>query len=147
MADDPLSMCPIVIEWPVQWGDQDAFGHVNNTVYLRWFESSRIAYLERLKLPLSVSREGIGPILAAVHCNYRQQLTYPDRVRVGIRVTRIGRSSLTVAHHVFSDRRTGVVAEGESVIVYYDYRNLQALEIPRTIRDAIQHLQPESLFT
>ncbi len=145
MHDDPLPAFPIVVEWPVQWGDQDAFGHVNNTAYLRWFESSRIAYLQRLGLPLGVNREGIGPILAAVHCNYRQQLTFPDRVRIGIRVTRIGRSSLTVAHQIFSDRRTGVVAEGESVIVYYDYRNLQALEIPRSIRDAILQLQPHGL--
>lgn len=43
-----LAGFPVVIEIPVQWGDQDAFGHVNNTVYLRWLESGRIAYMTRI---------------------------------------------------------------------------------------------------
>jgi len=38
---------PVVITWPVQWGDQDAFGHVNNVVYFRWMESARIAYFRQ----------------------------------------------------------------------------------------------------
>src|SRR5678815_2496598 len=85
---------------PVQWGDQDAFGHVNNTVYFRWFESARIAYGTRIELSESGDGRKIAPILAAINCNYRRQLKYPDTVHVGARIIRIGRSSLTMEHRL-----------------------------------------------
>ena len=66
---------PITITQPVQWGEQDGFGHINNMYFIRWFESSRIAYLR--KCGARMSTEGIGPILAAVNCNYRKQVKYP----------------------------------------------------------------------
>ena len=59
-----LADFPTVIRWPVQWGDQDAFGHVNNTIYFRWFESARLAYAADLGLPQMVDGEVVvGPIL------------------------------------------------------------------------------------
>ena len=88
-----LTDYPVVISWPVQWGDQDLFGHVNNTVYFRWYESSRIAYLDRIGVSDMMERERVGPILAAICCNYRRQLNFPDTVEIGSRITRIGRSS------------------------------------------------------
>ena len=72
-----LSDYPVIITLPILWGDQDAFGHVNNTLTIRWFESARIAYMEQ-GFPASMrSSEGAGPILAAIRCNYRRQLHYP----------------------------------------------------------------------
>ncbi|MBC8876759.1 MAG: acyl-CoA thioesterase, partial [Planctomycetes bacterium] len=56
-----LADYPSVVTLPVQWGDQDAFGHVNNTVPLRWFETSRIAYLEQSGLGYMMSGAGLGP--------------------------------------------------------------------------------------
>ena len=53
---------PVQLEIPVAWGDMDAFGHVNNTVYLRWFESARIAFFERISIRAS-RPEKVGPIL------------------------------------------------------------------------------------
>jgi hypothetical protein len=64
MHDSPppaaLGAFPVVISCPVQWGDQDAFGHVNNTAYFRWFESGRIAYFERLGLGHALPDTGLG---------------------------------------------------------------------------------------
>src|SRR5687767_1167703 len=54
----------VTVEIPVQWGDMDAFGHVNNTVYFRWFESARIAYFEKIGLNERMRRDRKGPILA-----------------------------------------------------------------------------------
>src|SRR5262245_14878734 len=99
---EELRDLPIVVEIPVQWGDQDAFGHVNNAVYFRWFESARIAYLEAVKLGDRTAAGGLGPILAAIDCNYRRQVKYPDTIRVGARVTRIGRSSIGIEHKLWS---------------------------------------------
>src|SRR5213595_1205377 len=70
----PLIGFPIIVSWPVQWGDQDAFGHVNNTVYFRWFESGRIACFDRIGLGHAIPGTGLGPILAAINCNYRRPL-------------------------------------------------------------------------
>ena len=92
----------VVVPWPVQWGDQDAFGHVNNTVYFRWVETARVVYLEKIGLDGPGPRQPLGPILAAIRCNYRQQVTYPDTIHIGLRTVRIGRTSITLEHKLWS---------------------------------------------
>ncbi len=94
---------PVVISVTVQWGDQDAFGHVNNTVYFRWFESARIAYFLRIGLRTLQADERVGSILASSSCEYRKSITFPDTVRVGVRVTRIGRTSIGFEHRIVSE--------------------------------------------
>src|SRR5881396_95323 len=64
-----LAAHPIVISLPVQWGDQDAFGHVNNVVYFRWMESARIEYFRQAAIG-STSNQGVGPILASLKCDF-----------------------------------------------------------------------------
>lgn len=119
---------------PVQWGDQDAFGHVNNVVYFRWFESARVDVLEVFQPTLGLNNTGIGPILASIHCHYRRQLYSPDVVHIGSRITRIGRSSLDISHVVCSENQNQVVAEGVSVLVIYDYPSGRPIRIPETLR-------------
>jgi acyl-CoA thioester hydrolase len=137
MAADPLDGFPEVVEIPVQWGDQDAFRHVNNTVYLRWFESSRIAYSRKVGLWELLEFADIGPILASVQCDYRRPLTYPDIVRVGSKVVRVGRTSLTMEHRVVGGATGTVAAEGKAVVVLYDYNKAEPCPIPERIRLAI----------
>ena len=134
---DPLDGFPEVVEIPVQWGDQDAFRHVNNTVYLRWFESSRIAYSRKLGLWELLEFANIGPILASVHCDYRRPLTYPDVVRVGSKVVRVGRTSLTMGHRVVGLASNAIAAEGTAVLVLYDYNKAEPCPIPDRIREVI----------
>ena len=57
-----LAGYPLVIDWPVQWGDQDAFGHVNNTIYFRWFETVRIEYFERIGFNALLTSERIDAV-------------------------------------------------------------------------------------
>jgi acyl-CoA thioester hydrolase len=125
------------ITLPLQWGDQDAMGHVNNTVYLRWFESARIGYGNLVGLLQVASTQKIGPILAAVRCNYRRQLRFPDSVHVGARVTRIGRSSFTMQHRVVSAALRAIAADGDSTIVTFDYANQVSVPVPEEIRQNI----------
>jgi len=123
-----------IISIPIQWGDQDGFGHVDNTVPIRWFESSRIAFLDACGLGEMMTGEGVGPILAAVTCNYRKQIRFPDTVHIGARTTNIGRTSMTVEHAVFSDSQQGIAAEGESVIVVFDYATQRPIRISDAMR-------------
>ena len=137
-----LALFPVVISLPVQWGEQDLFGHVNNTVYFRWFESARIAYLDRIGFSQLMASAQLGPILAAISCNYRRQLTFPDTVDIGSRITRIGRTSMTMAHAIRSRAQEAIVADGESTIVAFDYRAQHSVPVPEDIRAASAALEP-----
>jgi acyl-CoA thioester hydrolase len=136
-----LEAFPVVISLPVQWGDQDAFGHVNNTIPFRWFESARIAYSQRIGLFGLFQAEQVGPILAAASCNYRRQVTFPDTIHVGIRVVRIGRTSLAMEQSAVSEEQNAVVAKGASTSVVFDYGANQKLAVPASIRRAIEKLE------
>ena len=129
------------ITLPIQWGDQDAFGHVNNTVYLRWFESARIEYGNLAGLSQTGMGQNIGPILAAISCNYRRQLTFPDTVHVGARITRIGNSSLKMEHRLVSAALRDVAADGDSTLVAFDYAAQKPVPVPDSVRAAIERLE------
>lgn len=131
----------VVIALPVQWGDQDAFAHVNNVVYFRWFESARIAYFLRIGLMAGQDAGQLGPILAASSCDYRRSIVFPDTVRVGIRATRIGRTSIGLEHRVVSERQAALAAEGTSTTVFYDYSAGRPDPVPEAVRKAIEAVE------
>ncbi|HEU5118157.1 MAG TPA: thioesterase family protein [Isosphaeraceae bacterium] len=140
-----LAKYPVVIEIPVWWGDQDAFGHVNNTVFLRWMESSRIAYTSRLRFQELYRTEKKGPILASVTCNFRRQLSFPDTVKVGARIDRIGRTSFSMSHLIVSRVSGEVAADGSSTIVFYDYQAGQPIPVSDEIRAQVAALEGRSV--
>lgn len=139
--EDLLRVYPVVIELPVLWGNMDAFQHVNNVVYFRWFESGRIAYFDRLGFHSLMAEEGIGPILAAADCRFRIPLTYPDTVSVGVRVPEIGEDRFSVDYVVVSHQHGRVAAQGSSVIVSYDYTNARKAPVPEIVRQRILELE------
>jgi acyl-CoA thioester hydrolase len=145
MTDDSLANYPVVLDWPVQWGDQDALGHVNNTIYFRWCESARIAYLQRLGLGDWMQPTTLGPILAHIDCNYKRQLHFPDTVRIGSRISRMGRTSLTMEHSLVSLAQNAVVAESTSVIVVFNYQTQRPTPIPDDVRAAVERLEGKKI--
>jgi len=132
---------PVVVEFPVLWGDQDAFGHVNNLVYMRWAETARVEYLVRIGLWAKLPPEGVAPILAAIACSYRKPVQYPDTVRVGARVTKVGNSSIKMDHLIVSRALDTVVAEVESTLVVLDYRQMKPVAVPEEVRKAVERLE------
>lgn len=144
---DPLSSCAIVIQVPIAWADMDAFGHVNNTVYFRFFESVRIAYLDAIGFTSGGVSGGVGPILASTHCRFRHPLRYPDSVTVGTRVPHVDADRFTMEYVVVSDARGVVAAEGGGVVVAYDYGVGSKVPIPDDVRrrmDALSRTPPAS---
>jgi acyl-CoA thioester hydrolase len=132
---------PVVVTIPLLWGDQDAFGHVNNLVYLRWCETARVEYLIRIGLWPALPPAGVGPILASISCDYKRPLTYPDMAYTGARVTRIGNRSFQLQHRVVSKALDTVVAEVESTIVVLDYGKNKTVPLPEHCRKAIEDLE------
>lgn len=132
---------PVVLEIPVAWGDMDAMGHVNNTVYFRFFESARIAYFERIGFLEEMERSGIGPILASARCRFRIPLTYPDRVLVGASARNLETDRFVMSYRVASERHDAVAAEGEGLIVSYDYRKKAKAPLPPSLRQRLEELE------
>ena len=140
-ASNELEGLHAILSIPVLWGDMDAFSHVNSTRYFCWMESSRIAYLELAGMGESMQRKGWGPILAAVNCSYRRQVTYPDTIMIGARVREVGRSSIAIEHRLISQQHGNICAEGESKVVMFDYNNQKPIRVTDEIRAAIEAMQ------
>ena len=136
-----LDRCPVIIELPVVWGEMDAFGHVNNAVYFRYFESARIYYFDRLDYAEFMKRTGIGPILAATNCRFKIPLIYPDKISVGARISEIGDDRFTMRYSVVSHKHQKIAAEGDGTIVYYNYRENKKTMIPAEIKQQIEKLE------
>ncbi len=129
---------PINTHQDVRWGDMDAFGHVNNTVYFRYFEDIRIDFFDRTQVNQHMKATKIGPILATTQCQFRAPLTHPDHITVGTRITELdnlktGEKRFIMEYAVFSDQQNCVAAKGEGAIVYYDYNQNKSCAIPEVI--------------
>lgn len=133
---------PVEVQLPIQWGDMDAFEHVNNTVFLRWFETARIAYFEALGLSTSVHVREIpsAPILARAVVDFKQPVTFPDTVTAKARVSKIGNTSFTMLYQAVSAKR-GVVAEGEGIVVMFDYVKQSKVPVGDDLRARIAKLE------
>lgn len=136
-----LKYYPVVIEIPVAWGEMDSLQHVNNIIYFRYFESARMAYFQKLDIWEYMNETGIGPILASTQCRFRIPLSYPDTVSVGARITRVEEDRFLMEYTVVSHQQQKIAAEGEGVIVSYDYREKKKAPLPEEIRERIQALE------
>ena len=128
------SRYPLTVDIPVAWGYMDALGHVNNTVFFRYFETARIALFEELGFVDPDGLGGVGPILAATDCRFRFPLEYPDTVTAAAWINGIESDRLVMRYALFSHRREGVAAEGSGRIVSYDYGRHCKAELPDRIR-------------
>jgi len=135
-----FDQCHVVVETPVAWGEMDAFQHVNNVIYFKYFESARIAYFDRVGINEAMKLSGIGPILASTSCRYKAPLTYPDTVSIATHVTEISEDRFLMKYYVKSHQSGRVAAEGEGLIVFYDYTNNCKHSIPQSISDQIEGL-------
>lgn len=133
---------PLRVEQDVQWGEQDALGHVNNTLYFRYFENARLAHFEAIAIDFpKPGQPGSGPILASTHCDFLRPLTYPDHIRIEVGVSRLGKSSFVHRYRIFSQRLQTWAAQGQSVTVYYDYTTEKSAPLPPELRRRILELE------
>jgi acyl-CoA thioester hydrolase len=136
---------PVNIESPVAWGEMDAMNHVNNIVYFRYFESARIAYFEKMGLIFYMTETGIGPILATTSCKLKIPLSYPDKVLIGAKVVSIEEDRFTMNHLVFSTKHQKLAAEGDGVIVAFNYREGKKVAIPEVVKRSILDIEKSAL--
>jgi acyl-CoA thioester hydrolase len=140
-VDALLAGYPVVVEQAVVWGDMDAYEHVNNVVYFRYFENARLEYFRRMDWFAFEDETGIGPILAATQARFRKPLTYPDTILIAARVPEVGRDRLTIQHRIVSRAQGALTTEGEGTIVTYDYRRGAKASVPEELRRRIAALE------
>jgi acyl-CoA thioester hydrolase len=123
----------------VRFGDLDANRHLNNVVFLRYFETARINYMRHIvpvHTPTSPESEGLGLIFAECHINYRAPVQYDEQVAIACSVSDVRRSSFRVPFAMTVDER--LVAEGYGVLVGFDYANQKAARLPDAVRARLE---------
>lgn len=122
-------------EFEVRFRDCDAFGHVNNAVYLSYLEQTRIEAWHRM---MGTSGMPGSLILARVEIDYRLPATFGDRLRVRQRVAAIGTKSFTLQCEIENVRTMALVAEARTVMVMYDYAAGKSIAIPTDVRAKLE---------
>lgn len=140
MAADPVAgnyryFLPIT----TRWMDNDVYGHINNVTYYSYFDTVANHFL--------ITEGGLdihhSPVIALVvesHCSYRAPVAYPDRLRAGLRVDKLGNRSVTYGVAIFTDTDTEAVAHGQFVHVFVDRETRRAVAIPAQVRAALETL-------
>lgn len=123
-----------------RWHDNDVYGHVNNVIYYAWFDTAVNAWAIREGL-LDLAASPVVAIVAETGCRYYRPVAFPERVSVGIRVSRLGRSSVTYALGVFREEDETAAAEGHFVHVYVERATMRPVEMPTRVRAALAALQ------
>ena len=134
---------PVLLPIRVAWGEMDAFQHVNNVSYIRYFESARIAYMEAMGMEANIKTSPVGPILGDIYCRYRRPVTYPDTLHIGTKISEINEFGFVMEYQAFSDKQKTVTTLGHCKIVMIDYRTNQKVAVEGEMLDKILKLQPE----
>ena len=121
---------------PIRWGDMDAYGHVNNTVYFRYMEQARVEWIEAMQTPVRLGGE--GPVLINASCSFLIPLNYPGTVEVRTYASHPGRSSFLthVEMRLVGDER--VYAEGAAKVVWMDTRTGKSVPLPAHVRNEVE---------
>lgn len=137
---EELKLFTVVEEYPVHWGDMDAANHVNNRVYLKWGESSRIAYFRAMNIDTSFQSGDAGPILGWQDCKYIFPMTFPDTAIVGVRTIDIGEDRFTLESRIYSKEHQRIAAISKQVIIPYSYKLLKKVDLSDSWINAIKAL-------
>ncbi|TNE72817.1 MAG: acyl-CoA thioesterase [Gammaproteobacteria bacterium] len=120
------------ITLPLRWGDMDAYGHANNTVYFRFFEEARIVWLASLEV--GGPEEPTGPVIIKTSATFLKELTHPANVVVKTYADKAGNTSLDT-YHLLTDADSGeVYAEGYAKIVWFDRSARASTALPDALR-------------
>ncbi len=118
---------------PLRWGDMDALGHVNNTLYFRYMEIVRLDWI--FSIGGRTDPAGQGLLIVNAFCNFLRQLDFPGELRVTVYVAKPGRSSFESYHTLERTDEPGVIcAEGGAKVVWADYPAKKSVPLPDWLR-------------
>jgi acyl-CoA thioester hydrolase len=124
---------------PTRWMDNDAYGHVNNVTYYSYFDTAVNEHLIRAGGLDIRGAPAIG-LVVETFCRFHRPLTFPDVVDVGLRVTKLGSSSVTYEIGLFRQGDDDPAATGHFVHVWVDRATGRPTPVPPPVRTALQAL-------
>jgi len=124
----------------LRWGDMDAMGHVNNTVYFRFMEQARIGWFDRL-VPDGEAWRSTGIVIANASCNYKRAITYPGTVEVRLFVGAPGGASVPTFYELRVDDDPVPYADGAATVVFVDMATQKSKRIPDMIRARLERAE------
>lgn len=119
----------------IRWGDMDAMGHVNNTVYFRYMEQARISWFDTL-VPRDEAWKSTGLVIANASCNFKKPINYPGTVEVRVLAGPPGGSSVATYYELLIDEE--LCADGAATVVFIDIDKQKPVRIPERIRSLLQ---------
>ena len=142
MVKQPAARRDVFRVWQsfsTRWADNDAYGHVNNTVFYQWFDSAVNAWLVEQGL-LDIADGDPICLVVETRCSYAAPLAFPEPVEVGLAVAELGRSSVRYRIGVFSAGSDSAAAEGEFVHVLVDRTTRRPVELPANWRAKLESI-------
>jgi len=122
-----------------RWMDNDAYGHVNNVVYYSWFDTAVNAYLIEQGV-LDVEQGQTIGLVIETQCNYFEPLAFPQTVEAGIRVARLGNSSVRYEIGLFAQGASLTAAKGHFIHVYVDRPTRRPAPLPLPLKTVLEKL-------
>ncbi|MFM0396463.1 acyl-CoA thioesterase [Paraburkholderia phytofirmans] len=138
-ASAPRSAYPHFLTIPTRWMDNDVYGHVNNVVYYSYFDTVVNEYLLRTGVLDFEQGETIG-LVVETQCNYFAPVVFPDRIDAGLRVIRLGTSSVRYQVGLFKEGEDRPAAQGHFVHVYVNRVTRRPVTLPAELRAALEPL-------
>lgn len=131
----------------VRFSDTDMLGHINNVSYFSYFEHGRIAYLEELGLTRYLLQSPTEPggyiVTANLECQYLREIHFGKDVRLGVRVSRIGTSSLDIEYALFLTEEEIIAAIGRGTVVYVNPATGKSQPLPEQAKELIRSFEKE----
>jgi len=124
---------------PTRWGDNDVYGHVNNVVYYSFFDTVVNQYLIEQRV-LNIEKSTIIGLVVETQCQYFAPISFPDVVHAGLRVSKMGNSSVRYEIGLFRNEEKMASAQGYFVHVYVDRASRRSTALPADMRAALQKL-------
>ncbi|HEY0223463.1 MAG TPA: thioesterase family protein [Pseudolabrys sp.] len=135
----PASAFVHFTEITTRWIDNDAYGHINNVVYYEYFDTVVNAYLIAQGV-LDIAKGAVIGLVVETHCNYFSPIVFPDNLRVGLKVARLGTSSVRYDIGIFREGETTASAQGHLVHVYVDRASGRPVPLPEAWKKALAPL-------
>lgn len=120
-----------------RWMDNDVYGHVNNVVYYSWFDTAVNQFLVE-KQVLDIEKSAVIGLVIETQCNYFSSVAFPDRITAGIRVAKLGNSSVRYEVGIFREDEQSAAAQGHFVHVYVDRQTRRPTSVPDDMRALLQ---------
>jgi acyl-CoA thioester hydrolase len=124
----------------LDWSEMDLFGHINNVMYFKYIQASRVYYWETMGIAKDFNTNKIGPILASTQCNFLKPLHYPSNIIIQARMEFIKNTSFGIEHQILNEQGE-IAAVANDVIVMYDFNKNEKVIFADELKKYVEEIE------